>query len=385
MGAPAHGARHLDLRPRPPAGNGLTGFAVLTPEKVIRLDAAAIAEQLRDRIDALARQLLPNGRHSPGRTYRCGSIAGEEGQSLCVWLDGPKRGRWRDYAADSGGDALDLVAAAVCGRDLGRALSWARDWLGLGRLDAETVERLKRQAKAVRERRAREAEFDSVRQAQDAKLQWLAGGELRPGDVAWRYCLGRGFDLAELPAPPRALRLHQSLWNPESRRSWPTLMAAICAPDGRHVNTHRIWLEERSDGCVVKAPLERPKLSMPGGYRGGCVRLWRGASDKPWGAMPEGETLLAGEGLEDVLTIVCARPEWRAAAVLSVSSLAGLVLPPQVARLVWIAQNDAPGSPAAAALGRALRLHRQAGRSVAVIRPPRWAKDVNELAQEAAD
>ena len=115
---------------------------MLTPEKVIRLDAAGIAEQLRDRIDALARQLLPNGRHGPGRTYRCGSIAGEEGQSLCVWLDGPKRGRWRDYAADSGGDALDLVAATVCGRDLGRALSWARDWLGLGRLDPETVERL---------------------------------------------------------------------------------------------------------------------------------------------------------------------------------------------------------------------------------------------------
>ena len=48
---------------------------------------------------------------------------------------------------------------------------------------------------------------------------------------------------------------------------------------------------------VVKAPLDRPKLSMPGGYPGGCVRLWRGASGKSWGAMPEGETLLAGEGL----------------------------------------------------------------------------------------
>src|SRR5438067_1997 len=142
MGAPAHGARHLDLRSRPPAGNGLTSFAVLTPEKVIRLDAAAIAEQLADRIDALARQLLPNGRRGPGRTYRCGSISGEGGQSLCVWLDGPRRGHWRDYAEDSGGDALDLVAAAVCGRALGRALSWARDWLGLGLVDPGTVVRV---------------------------------------------------------------------------------------------------------------------------------------------------------------------------------------------------------------------------------------------------
>jgi len=100
--------------------------------------------------------------------------------------------------------------------------------------------------------------------------------------------------------------------------------------------------------------------------------------------MPDGETLLAGEGIEDTLTIVCARPEWRAAAVLSVSSLAGLVLPPQVARLIWIAQNDPPGSAAERALEHGLRLHREAGRSVAVIRLPGWTKDVNELAEQLA-
>jgi hypothetical protein len=100
--------------------------------------------------------------------------------------------------------------------------------------------------------------------------------------------------------------------------------------------------------------------------------------------MPDGETLLAGEGVEDVLTIVYARPEWRAGAVLSVSSLAGLVLPPQIVRLIWIAQNDPPGSPAARALARALRVHRDAGRRVAVIRPPPRTKDVNQLAQEFA-
>jgi Toprim domain len=97
--------------------------------------------------------------------------------------------------------------------------------------------------------------------------------------------------------------------------------------------------------------------------------------------MPNGEAVVAGEGIEDTMTIVCARPEWRAIAVLSVSSLAGLVLPPKVGRLIWIAQNDPPGSSAANALAEALRLHRRARRSVFVIRPPRWAKDVNELAQ----
>jgi hypothetical protein len=98
--------------------------------------------------------------------------------------------------------------------------------------------------------------------------------------------------------------------------------------------------------------------------------------------MPDDETLLVGEGIEDTMTIICARPEWRAAAVLSVSSLAGLVLSPQITRLIWVAQNDPAGSPAARALAHALRVHRKAGREVSVIRPPRWAKDVNEFAQD---
>src|SRR5262245_52907803 len=92
-------------------------------------DARLLSEQLGDRIDQLARELLPNGSYGPGRrTWRCGSIAGEPGQSLCIWLDGPKRGRWRDYAAGNGGDALDLVAAIACSGDLRAAIRWANNW-----------------------------------------------------------------------------------------------------------------------------------------------------------------------------------------------------------------------------------------------------------------
>jgi hypothetical protein len=351
------------------------------------LDARAISEQLADRSDRLARQLLPHGAYASGRrTWRVGSLADDEGSALCVRLDGAQRGRWTDYKSGDGGDALDLVAAVLFRDNLGEAFKWALGWLGLGQIDAAEAERLKQAAETARDDRRRQAEREAVRNAQDAKRVWLAGAPLAPGDPGWSYLTeSRLIDLPALPVPPRALRVHAELYNPESRRAWPALVAAICAPDGRHINTHRIWLARRRDGSFGKAPLDQPKLSMPGGYAGGGVRLWRGASEKPWNAMPDGETVLAGEGIEDVMTIACARPEWRSIAVLSVSSLAGLVLPAQVSRLIWVAQNDPPGSPAANTLARALREHRARGRAIATIRPPPCAKDVNELAQQLAE
>ena len=351
----------------------------------IALSPRDVAEQLGDRSYSLVPKLLPGGIYAQGRrAWRVGSLAGEPGGALRVYLDGPRRGRWRDYKSGQAGDLLDLVAAVACHGDTRAAYRWACDWLGVGRIEPAEAERLRHRAEQAREVRRQEAEREAEGHARAAKGLWLAAAPLQPGDAGWRYLADRGINLGMLPAPPAALRLHLGLWNPESQRHWPALVAAICGADGRHVNTHRIWLDPQSNGQVKKAPLAQPKLSMPGGYPGGAVRLWRGKSGRPWNAMPDGETVLAGEGIEDLLTIVSRRPEWRAVAVLSVSSLAPLVLPPAVARLIWIAQNDPPRSPAAKALAAALALHRAAGRRVSVIRPPRLLKDVNDYAQALA-
>lgn len=228
-----------------------------------------------------------------------------------------------------------------------------------------------------------------MRQQQDAKRVWLSAAPLAAGDAAWRYLVEcRGIDLDGLGGPVRALRCHPGLWNAESQREWPALVAAICGPQGAHLNTHRIWLDARADGSVGKAPLTKPKLSMPGAYAGGCVRLWNGASGKPWRDMAEGktgpETLAAGEGIEDVLSFATLRPDYRCVAVLSVSGLARLVVPDQVRRILWIAQRDPPGSPAARALGRALRGHRAASRRVAWVLPPPGVKDLNHFINSVA-
>lgn len=344
--------------------------------------AHTLSEQLALRMHSLAPQLLRNGSYGPGkRLWRVGSLSGEEGQSLCVWLDGPRKGRWKDYASGERGDALDLVAQILCHGDLGDACKWAKQWLGLGDLDDGDYQRLKRESERAQQERQAEADKLARKQQADAKKIWLAGEELRPGDAAWRYLAGRAIDLAKLPSVPRALRCHAALYNAESQQSWPALVAAICDPQGKTVNCHRIWLEEKADGRVTKAPLKDAKLSMKGGYAGGCVRLWKGASNLAWRDMGPGEVLLAGEGIEDTLSGVLFKPEWRACATLSVSGLEGLVLPANVVRLVWIAQNDPRGSSASKALARAYSVHRAQGRDVASLRPPVCFKDLNEHLQ----
>src|SRR5438270_1654209 len=93
------------------------------------MKALDIARMLAGRIDQLVRDLLPAG-HREGHEWRCGSVAGEPGNSLGVHLTGAKAGVWSDFSADQKGDALDLVAA-VHGVSIGEAIGWSRKWLGL--------------------------------------------------------------------------------------------------------------------------------------------------------------------------------------------------------------------------------------------------------------
>jgi len=92
------------------------------------MKARDISQQLATRLDVLVRDLLPAG-HREGHEWRCGSVAGEPGNSLGVHLTGTKAGVWSDFSTDQKGDALDLVRA-VLGLDLGAAIRWSQNWLG---------------------------------------------------------------------------------------------------------------------------------------------------------------------------------------------------------------------------------------------------------------
>ena len=81
------------------------------------MTAADVARALAERLEALVRELLPDGRRE-GHEWLVGNVHGERGSSLGVHLSGPKTGVWCDFATGESGDALDLVKA-VLGAEMG--------------------------------------------------------------------------------------------------------------------------------------------------------------------------------------------------------------------------------------------------------------------------
>ncbi len=94
----------------------------------MQYDLKQIAAMLADRAEDICRWLLPNGRRN-GAEWEAGSVDGEAGKSLKVNLAG-KKGVWKDFAGDKGGDLLDLIAA-VKGLNKGDAIREAKDYLGI--------------------------------------------------------------------------------------------------------------------------------------------------------------------------------------------------------------------------------------------------------------
>jgi hypothetical protein len=352
--------RHL---PWPEEGQGALEFC-----------ARHVAERLAERAESVVEELLPGGRYEGRHWYRCGDISGQSGQSLAVALSGPRRGRFRDYAAGIGGDLLDLIAQVECNGDMRRALYRAHERLRLPL------------RKLPRRRRHEGRELDAACRRHRPLKVWHQSKPLVPGDPVWRY-LGetRQISLERFDRLPN-LRFCPSLWQSPGN-SYPALVAAIADPSGRRIAAvHRIWLSQTADGRIVKAPIagkhgpaSGAKKSL-GNFAGGVVWLTRGASDRPWHDPEPGSTIGLSEGIEDGLTWAAADLELRVAAAVGLTN--PVMLPAAITEVLVIGQNDAPASAAAAGLNRLIRHLQRQGKSVSLLRPrDRAVKDVNDLAQ----
>ena len=292
------------------------------------MNAASVAAALAERAEAVCRHYLPYGRRR-GRYWVAGDLDGGRGRSLFVRLAPPGTpGKFVDAATGEHGDLLDIVRHRIGAPTLRAALDEARAFLArpaapaAGPSDAydatEAARRLWRRCRAIDDTHAE------------------------------AYLEARGIRRCRFAA----LRFHPALIHRDDDgvRRLPALVAAVTADAEEHpgrgnraahgavCGVLRTWLDPRSP---TKANLARPRKAL-GRVHGRAVRF---------GAHGAG-TLLVGEGIETVLSIVTALPDTVAAAALSAGSLSAFAPPAGVTRLVIARDNDPEGESAAERLVR---------------------------------
>jgi hypothetical protein len=339
---------------------------------------------LKTRMPSLAAELAPQGRREGGEWSALNPTrADSKPGSFKINL---QSGLWSDFATGDKGDALGLVAYLVTGGDLAAAIRWARDWLGLSASPAGGGA-FRRPLPAHDQAAIKARTDDQDRRKRDDVLASCARlwDQARPlaGTPAAAYLAGRGVDPARLDARLSGLRYHPGLYAPDDagapvRTAHPALLGLIIVPGKLGIRLHRTFLAVHPDGRVTKAAVACPKMTL-GSYRGGAIRLTRGACARPLKDMPPGQWVTVTEGIEDGLSYALGLPDRRVWCGVSVSNFAALNLPDNVAGVEFAAQNDPPGSPAWVQVERAAQALIAKGLKVRIVRPPPDFKDWNDL------
>jgi hypothetical protein len=344
------------------------------------ISMADIKVGLLARIDTVVRELLPSG-HLDGDEWCAGSVEGEAGQSLRVNVGKNRAGVWSDFATGEVGDVVDLVAACLFRGDKKRAFRWALSWLGLDDKDPYRLAQ-KREAHArANVVRKEDADAQEARYRRAAQRIFYGADDL-PGTPAWTYLTQtRAIDLASLGRLPRALRAVRSLYHKGHDEHVPALIAAITDSKGAFLGVHRHYLRCLSDGRVVKAWPDRSAKMSLGRYKadGGYIRVWRGASRKPFNTPEPGEWVAVTEGLEDALSVAVSMPHLRVACAVSVSNLHNIKWPAGIGGIYVCTDNDGENSATTEAYNKAYAAYKAQGLAVRVVQPPKEYKDFNDL------
>ena len=284
-----------------------------------RAEISELAMRLAQDAEAVCRHYLSNGRRQ-GRYWLVGDIHNSVGGSLYVRLTGPvsgrgRRGKWTDAATGEHGDLIDLIRLSLVHDDWRETLDEARDFLRLPRSVSPEPER------------CREIGPSAQRDASEAARRLFRMGRPLTGTPAATYLASRGIGFAVGAA---ALRYHPNCYHrlADGRTlQHPALLAAATDPAGRITGLARTWLAR--DGCG-KADLADPRRAI-GNLLGNGVRFA--------GSVPD--ILVAGEGLESLLSVRRVLPAIPGVAGLSANHLAALLLPAGLRRL-YVARDADP-------------------------------------------
>ncbi|WBO58972.1 toprim domain-containing protein [Acidocella sp. MX-AZ03] len=191
--------------------------------------------------------------------------------------------------------------------------------------------------------------------AQRAAKRLFGNAQPLSGTLGQTYLHRRGITAAALTGIG-ALRFHPRCFyraTPDARpEPWPALIAAVTNLDGTITGIQRTWLDpdgfEPLDPIQLgKAPLVTPRRAL-GLLLGHAARF--GATTPGLEGEPVNGLLVAGEGIETVLSLRCVLSAIPMAAALSAVHLAALMLPAGLRRLYIARDADPAGDRAVAGL-----------------------------------
>ncbi|NNU69544.1 DNA primase [Rhizobium sp. WYCCWR 11152] len=285
------------------------------------LSASDLANRLARDAEAVCRHYLSAGRRA-GNYWIVGDVANTKGRSLYVHLSGSRAGHWTDAATGQYGDLLDLVRE-TCGLvDFRDVADEARHFLSLPRPEPASSRRGEASDQPPVDRPAAERATRLFRMTQP-----LAG---TLGDS---YLGQRAILRASLHP---ALGFHPSCYYRDfvtgRTTSYPALVAAVTDRFGQITGVHRTWLDPNGAG---KAKVEDPRRAL-GGLLGNAVRF----------GFPLHElvpVMVAGEGLESILSLSDVMPAMPMVAALTANHLAAFLPPAGCLRLYIAGDADAAG------------------------------------------
>lgn len=290
--------------------------------------AGELSERLAQNVQAVCRHYLPAGRRE-GRYWMVGDVAGAPGRSLYVRLFETERGRignWVDAATGEHGDLVDLIRLNQQHGRLSETIDEAEKFLSLPS-SAEVDPR-----KTAHPPPARLGSPTAARRL-------FAASKPLAGTLAAAYLAARGITrIGELAA----LRFHPQCYYraneddlPGTPGSFPALIAAVTDCDGVQTGTHRTWLHPSGS---AKAAVASPRRAM-GNMLGHAIRF--GLAE---------EIMVAGEGIETVLSLREVMPAMSLIAATSSAHLAAVQFPPSLHRLYVARDRDKAGDGAFALL-----------------------------------
>lgn len=322
-----------------------------------------ISTMLASQIEGVCRSLGLVGRIDQGAmTPRNPTRNDRNPGSFVIMVDGPRQGRWDEYATGDFGDTLDLVAYITMGRidraTKREALIWAKRFLGIGdhtHMDPAHAAKLKAAREAMEtatERAQAMAENNRDKDRRRAKAMFLEAKELvipgpgEKGSPGWTYLReARGIPLERLDRLPWAVRWHPAMKHVETDTICPVLISALLFPDGSFGGVHRIFLEPGGRG-KLKAALQGgfpTKKIWPRGWHGAFVPISRGRTGMgPREALAKGLTdeCAWAEGVEDAFTVAVLTPEWRVSAVGASANFAHVDIPETAEAAIVIRDRD---------------------------------------------